>query len=315
MARKHRVKRPLADGSIRVYEYDRAHPKKPPKDSVASVIEEYQRSPDYLRLSPSTRKTYKRNLDLMHEAWGRLPVASLRRRDVLRTRDALASSGRSGRANEWVNVCGVIFGFAVDREYRDDNPALRVKRFAPNEYHRWPDALVDHAVATLPEPLARAVVLAVHTGQRAGDLVAMLWSDFDGEGVRVTQIKTGAKLWVPAHRDLKACLAEWSAGRNAVTILENSRGRPWSPTAFTPRFSQVIRKDPTFNGYVFHGLRKTAAARLAEAGCSVHEIAAITGHRTLAMISHYTAEADQKIRAVAAIRKLERKTRGKTPVK
>ena len=36
---------------------------------------------------------------------------------------------------------------------------------------------------------------------------------------------------------------------------------------------------------ITHGLRKAAARRLAEAGCSANEIAAITGHATLAEIS------------------------------
>jgi integrase len=44
---------------------------------------------------------------------------------------------------------------------------------------------------------------------------------------------------------------------------------------------------------------------LAEAGCSTHEIAAITGHETLAMVELYTRGADQKRRAAAAIQKLE----------
>ena len=55
----------------------------------------------------------------------------------------------------------------------------------------------------------------------------------------------------------------------------------------------------------FHGLRRTAAAKRAEAGCSVHEIAAITGHTTLSMLTLYTAQAEQKTRAGAAILKWE----------
>jgi len=51
---------------------------------------------------------------------------------------------------------------------------------------------------------------------------------------------------------------------------------------------------------VFHGLRKAA-----EAGCSTHEIAAITGHATLGMVELCTREADQRRRASAAIGKLE----------
>jgi integrase len=54
-----------------------------------------------------------------------------------------------------------------------------------------------------------------------------------------------------------------------------------------------------------HGLRKLAASNLAEAGCSTKEIAAITGHETLAMIELYTKSADQKRLATAAIHRLQ----------
>jgi integrase len=69
--------------------------------------------------------------------------------------------------------------------------------------------------------------------------------------------------------------------------------------------SGAIREHLQLKGLVFHGLRKAAAVRLAEAGCSTHEIAAITGHETLAMVELYTKGAEQKRRAVAAIQKLE----------
>ena len=42
-----------------------------------------------------------------------------------------------------------------------------------------------------------------------------------------------------------------------------------------------------------HGLRKLAAPRLANAGCSEREIMAITGHRSLSEVSRYTKAADQ----------------------
>ena len=42
-----------------------------------------------------------------------------------------------------------------------------------------------------------------------------------------------------------------------------------------------------------HGLRKAAARRLVEAGCTTHEIASITGHKTLSEIERYTREAER----------------------
>jgi hypothetical protein len=50
-------------------------------------------------------------------------------------------------------------------------------------------------------------------------------------------------------------------------------------------------------------LRKAAARRLAEAGCTEHEIAAISGHASLREISRHTKAADQKRLAVAAMDK------------
>ncbi|WP_249204563.1 tyrosine-type recombinase/integrase [Acetobacter thailandicus] len=43
-----------------------------------------------------------------------------------------------------------------------------------------------------------------------------------------------------------------------------------------------------------HGLRKTAGRRLAEAGCTPHQIAAILGHKTLAEVMRYTRSLNRK---------------------
>ena len=43
-----------------------------------------------------------------------------------------------------------------------------------------------------------------------------------------------------------------------------------------------------------HGLRRAAAARLAELGCTEQEIMAITGHRTSKEVTRYTRAASQR---------------------
>src|SRR6516165_5316799 len=53
-----------------------------------------------------------------------------------------------------------------------------------------------------------------------------------------------------------------------------------------------------------HGLRKLAATRLAEVGCSEREIMAITGHRSVSEVSRYTKAAEQSRLAERAIAKL-----------
>lgn len=58
----------------------------------------------------------------------------------------------------------------------------------------------------------------------------------------------------------------------------------------------------------FHGLRKAATVRLAEAGCTPHEIASITGHATLKEVVRYTNTVDRKRLARAAMDKVEKGT-------
>lgn len=53
-----------------------------------------------------------------------------------------------------------------------------------------------------------------------------------------------------------------------------------------------------------HGLRKAAGRRLAEAGATAREIMAILGHRSLREVQRYTADADQRRNAVAAMKKI-----------
>ncbi|WP_426034591.1 integrase arm-type DNA-binding domain-containing protein [Cypionkella sp. TWP1-2-1b2] len=53
-----------------------------------------------------------------------------------------------------------------------------------------------------------------------------------------------------------------------------------------------------------HGLRKDAAARLAELGRTEFEIMAITGHQTSKEVTRYTKAASQKTRAASAVVKM-----------
>jgi integrase len=63
----------------------------------------------------------------------------------------------------------------------------------------------------------------------------------------------------------------------------------------------------------FHGLRKAASVRLAEAGCTPHEIAAMTVHASLKEIVRYTQTADRKRLAAAAMEKVKTETSSVKP--
>ena len=90
----------------------------------------------------------------------------------------------------------------------------------------------------------------------------------------------------------------------AQLSIETDRGRAFSPERFGTWIANVCRAAGVPEGFSAHEPRKSAARRLAEAGASTHEIAAITGHKTLKEIERYTEAADCTRNAEAAMRKL-----------
>ena len=307
-----RVRKRLADGTIKVYEYhhepvSRAKPAALPADSLRDLIAAYQRSPEWNALAERSQRNYitsLRHLDKVKH----LSVAGLRRRDVLELRDAIAEGIGPGAANAFTAALGAMLSWARDRDWIEHNPADRVRALPGGHLPTWTEDDLAAVLKVAPEPVRRALLLAVHTGQRRGDLISARWPDIADGVWRLTQEKTGAKLAVPLHPDLTAAMAAWE--KTAVTVLANGKGSPWRRDMLSmavKRAAEVAGRP----GLNIHGLRKLAAVRLAEAGCSAHEIASITGHASLTQVALYTKEADPPRLARAAILRLQ-KNRQKT---
>jgi integrase len=80
--------------------------------------------------------------------------------------------------------------------------------------------------------------------------------------------------------------------------------QPYSGNDFSEQFRQWCNAAGLPQHCVFHGLRKLGCTRLADAGCTVHEIAAWSGHLTLREVERYTKAADRKRNARAALGKV-----------
>lgn len=299
------VKRTLADGSVREYRYApyKAKPRARPTDTIGALIEAYRSSPEWDALAPNTRTMYAIYLRVLEKV-GHVVAKTVRRRDILTARDIILRGRGPGAAQGFVRAASALFRWGVKREWIEHSPVTQIEAIGGGELRAWTAQEADAAEAGLPERLRRVVILARYTGQRRGDLCAMTWAAFDGETIRVRQQKTGATLVIPCHQRLREELASWRAGAQAVTILTNTLGRPWRPQHLSHELPQALGRIGLPTDLNVHGLRKLAATSLADAGCTPHEIAAITGHRTLAMIQYYTRTAEQKTLAESAITKL-----------
>jgi integrase len=192
--------------------------------------------------------------------------------------------------------------YAVEFGLREDNPATGVK--LPNQktdgYHSWTDAEIEQFEAYHgQETRARlALSLLLYTGQRRGDVIRLGRQHIRDGVVHVRQRKTGIELAIPIHAKLAAIIAETPADH--FTLLTTQTGKPFSDAGFGNWFHDRCNEAGLAHCSA-HGLRKTAARRFAEAGCTVHEIAAITGHASLSEVQRYTKAADQARLARAAM--------------
>jgi integrase len=142
------------------------------------------------------------------------------------------------------------------------------------------------------------------TGQRLTDQVAMTRADRNAGEIRVRQSKTDEELWIPEHRELTAELARGVVG--ITTLLTTpTQGKPFDPIYYGSWFADAIDKAGLPDDCVLHGLRKCAARKLADLGCSEETIKAVTGHVTSRMVAKYVKGANQRKLAKAAMRKWE----------
>lgn len=309
------VRKRLADGTIREYRYARAAPPEAPDaGSMAALLAGFRGSPEFAALSPRTQDQYRIYLRPWDEPeWARFPVREVTRRHILAIRDALAAprvldngrrAGGLGAATAFGRVTGALFAWALDRGWIEHTPAGRIKALAKGRLPDWGEDAIALALDKLPEACRRVVVLGLYTGQRRGDLARLTWGQVREGRILLTQGKTGQALSLPIHPTLAAELAGWRGAGRVGPILLSERGKPWTDNHLSREMGHQLGKIG-LRGLNVHGLRKAAARRLAEAGCTPHEIAAITGHQTLAMVQHYTRAADQAAMATGAVVKLQ----------
>jgi len=93
---------------------------------------------------------------------------------------------------------------------------------------------------------------------------------------------------IPVHHDLQRSLD--AAPSKHLTYLVTEFGKPHTPNGFGNKFKDWCRQADLPHCSA-HGLRKAAAARLAERGATAHEIMAITGHQSLEEVERYTRAA------------------------
>ena len=178
---------------------------------------------------------------------------------------------------------------------------------------------VQHLIAASEEPWATLLRMAVGTGMRRGELVALRWADVDlAEGticvraglivtddgvvekatktdrVRVLSIGSSTVEALSAHKQRAEALARCAGGRLAKNAFVFASARPGSTEALRPdsvtQMFERLRRECGLEGLRFHSLRHFHATQLVAAGVDVRTVAGRLGHASPAVtLSVYSA--------------------------
>jgi integrase len=272
--------------------------------TVGAAVVGYLASGDFRALAASSQKKYRIVLNGLVRDHAHRSLAVLERRNVVQMLNARAATPAAAR--DLLRGLRVIVQYAISIGIRDDDPTHGVRFKLPkSDGHRtWTEDDIAAFEAAYPVGTKQRLALALLLGTalRACDVVRIGRMHIRNGVLRITQQKTGRPVAIPITSEL-ANIINASAPSEHLTFLINDIGRSFTAHYFSKQFICWCERIG-LKGLSAHGLRKAVCRRMAEAGCSANEIAAITGHATLEEVARYTRAADQERMARNAIRRM-----------
>ena len=289
------------------------------RGSFDTLLSTYRMSPLFRNLAKSTREDYEIRFKQLLEIFKGELVRSITPMLCHKLYEKQCALRGVPAANDLFKVFRRLLSYAMQPPLCliDSNPASRIQLQKTDARDSvWSPAAIDAFLETADSyrpSIGLAVRLAVMTAQRQSDILKMKWSDYHGDSISVTQNKTGAKVYPPVFGSLKEKLDSMEK-KSICIVADDNTGKPYNSDQFKKLFAktkaraQKAHPEIDFSNIKFIDLRRTAAVRLAEAGCTAFELSAITGHsitQSQAILEVYVPRNATMARAAAS--KLQQK--------
>jgi integrase len=303
-------------------------------DESQSVAEYVQRWLDTeLKIRPSTRRTYQYDVDKIVAYFGALPLAKLGPQQVQGFYADLLKTHSATRAHHVHSVLHHALYDAVRLSLIDKNPADLVD--APPQTRR--------EMQTLSEDQANALLraaeghryetlflLAMRTGMRRGELLALRWPDVDlrhgalvvhastqrvdrpGERIIIGDTKTAnshrtVKVSPTVVEALRAHQHQQKEARLAATdwqpldLVFPGRGGSILPPELPSRALDALLRAAGLPDVRFHDLRHTAVTILLARGVQPHTVAKMIGDDVALMLRTYAHVSPAQLEQAASV--------------
>lgn len=287
---------------------------RPSKGTLGWLCSSYFASAEFRLLDPETQKQRRRLIEHglrepiapgASEVFSDFPLDRLTYKAARVLRDRKADFPNA--ANNRMKAFGYAFKWGLDAEPDvvksnpvRDLPKLKVQQ---GGHHSWSIEEVEQfeRVHPIGTKARLAMSLLLYTGQRRSDIIRLGRPMVRDGWLYFRQWKNRNRNPVDMAIPIIPTLQDVIDATNPVgvqTWLVTSFGKPFTAAGFGNKFREWCNeaKLPHCSA---HGLRKAIASRLAELGCSDHEIMSITGHQTLQEVTRYTKAARRKVMAEA----------------
>jgi integrase len=283
--------------------------------TLSGLMRDFEGTKQWRRLAESTQKEYKRVFKFWDAEYGTCPYRALEdrafRADVVKWHDKF-SEEKAREADNRVAILARLLSWAAKDGPLNLNVLDGFERAYASDRseHIWLPGHIEAFMAVASPEMQFAMVLALHTGQRQGDIRRLAWSQYDGTSISLRQGKAkrlgrvAPVVRVPCTKALKATLD--AAHRRAAVMLATKNGLPFKKRYFAQQWETTCKTAGIVDLH-FHDIRGTTVTMLAEAGCTVPEIVAITGHslrRAQEILDRYLARTSKL--AESAIAKFEK---------
>jgi integrase len=270
--------------------------------TINALCVSYYRSIEWSQLNATTQAKRKRVIERFREQHGTKRVATLQPAHIEMMLNKIETA--AARRYWWTQIKPLL-KFSVPM-FRKDDPTLDIARIrikSKGGHHCWSDDEVAQYRAHWPLGSKQRLVLelALETTSRRSEIVRLGPQHVRDGRIRIDRIHGSRPVDIPLTPELKAALDAMAPTH--LTYLTTSDGKPRSPHGLAVDFAKWCDAAGLLSRCRLHGLKKAGMRRLAEAGATGHELMAVSGHKTLSMVQHYTAAADRTRLADSAMAK------------
>ena len=238
---------------------------------------------------PNKRSPWRDEISLAHlkRVFKGKTLRAITAQDVEGYKAGRIAEVAAGTCNRELGCLRTLFSKAVEWGKLETNPMSKVRRFRePPPRERFLTREEARRLVDAASPALRPIIIvALGTGMRRGEILALKWADVDlVRGlITITMSKSGKPRKVPMSGSVAEALG--AVPRRGEHVFMN--GEPGQSVTTIKDAFKAACAAAKITGFRFHDCRHTFASRALEAGADLVSVSKILGHSSIAMTAKY----------------------------